>query len=65
MVVLDWRELDGPAVQPPQRRGFGSRLPEAGLPTEWGPGATVAPDHAADGLQARIGFRPAQEGVGV
>lgn len=23
---LEWKELDGPAVSPPQRRGFGSRL---------------------------------------
>jgi PAS domain S-box-containing protein len=29
--VLHWRESGGPAVQPPARRGFGSRLVERGL----------------------------------
>jgi two-component sensor histidine kinase len=28
---LDWRERGGPAVTPPERRGFGSRLLEQGL----------------------------------
>lgn len=31
---LDWRETGGPPVQPPRRRGFGSRLIERGLPGE-------------------------------
>jgi two-component sensor histidine kinase len=30
-VELQWRERDGPAVAPPSRRGFGSRLLERGL----------------------------------
>ncbi|HEX2562011.1 sensor histidine kinase [Phenylobacterium sp.] len=31
---LEWRERGGPAVQPPSRRGFGSRLLERGLAAE-------------------------------
>jgi two-component sensor histidine kinase/CHASE1-domain containing sensor protein len=30
-LTLDWTEADGPRVQPPERRGFGSRLLETGL----------------------------------
>jgi two-component sensor histidine kinase len=42
---LEWREADGPAVVPPQRRGFGSRLIERGLAQELGG-------------EARLEFRP-------
>lgn len=31
-----WREIDGPPVSPPTRRGFGSRLIETGLSRELG-----------------------------
>jgi two-component sensor histidine kinase len=31
---LEWREIGGPAVSPPGRRGFGSRLIERGLTAE-------------------------------
>ncbi|KQP31869.1 hypothetical protein ASF49_10615 [Methylobacterium sp. Leaf104] len=31
MLTLSWRERGGPAVAPPKRRGFGSRLIERGL----------------------------------
>ncbi|WP_312596878.1 sensor histidine kinase [Brevundimonas sp.] len=30
-VVLNWREVGGPAAEPPARRGFGSKLIERGL----------------------------------
>ena len=33
---LDWREIGGPDVTPPQRRGFGSRLIERQLAREFG-----------------------------
>ena len=26
LITLDWRELDGPAVKKPERRGFGTKL---------------------------------------
>jgi len=33
---MQWRETGGPAVAPPTRRGFGSRLIERGLAGELG-----------------------------
>lgn len=33
---IEWRETGGPAVAPPARRGFGSRLVERGLAAEMG-----------------------------
>jgi two-component sensor histidine kinase/PAS domain-containing protein len=33
---LRWEEIDGPAVAPPARRGFGSRMIEQGLAYEFG-----------------------------
>ncbi|HKV14368.1 MAG TPA: PAS domain S-box protein [Reyranella sp.] len=33
---LEWREMDGPPVTPPRRRGFGSRLLEKGLAYDLG-----------------------------
>ena len=38
---MEWRETGGPAVTPPQRRGFGSRLIERGLAAEMGGTATL------------------------
>ena len=38
---LRWRESGGPAVVPPQRRGFGSRLIERGLSLELGGRAAI------------------------
>ncbi|WP_253200916.1 sensor histidine kinase [Sphingomonas quercus] len=34
MLSISWREVGGPAVAPPSRRGFGARLVEQGLPRE-------------------------------
>jgi PAS domain S-box-containing protein len=39
---LDWREAGGPAVAPPARRGFGSRLVERQVPLEFGGSAEIA-----------------------
>lgn len=50
---LVWRERDGPAVRPPTRRGFGSRLIERSL---GGDGASELDFHP-DGLICRIGLR--------
>jgi len=36
LLELDWTESDGPRVEAPQRRGFGSRLLEKGLAAELG-----------------------------
>ena len=46
---LDWAEMDGPPVRPPQRRGFGSRLIEEMLAGEvWG---EVRLDFPAQGVR--------------
>ncbi len=47
-----WRESGGPAVQPPQRRGFGSQLLEKGLPSD----GTVRIDFRPEGLECRLGL---------
>jgi two-component sensor histidine kinase/PAS domain-containing protein len=44
-LALNWKERGGPAVQPPRRRGFGSRLIERGL-------------SASLGGRARLNFEP-------
>jgi two-component system CheB/CheR fusion protein len=35
-LVLDWREIDGPTVRPPTRRGFGTRMLTEGVAAEVG-----------------------------
>jgi PAS domain S-box-containing protein len=35
LIEIDWRESGGPPVDPPARRGFGSRLVETGLAREF------------------------------
>jgi len=49
---IEWVERDGPPVQPPTRKGFGSRLLEQVLPRQTGAEVTV--DYAPDGLRTRI-----------
>ncbi len=63
-ICLEWRESGGGPVNPPQRRGFGTRLLQRGLPAELGPGSEVTLDYAPAGFTARARFRPAEEGVG-
>ncbi|MCJ8144624.1 sensor histidine kinase [Ancylobacter sp. A5.8] len=43
---LHWEEKDGPLVQPPQRRGFGSRLVERALSADFGGQVEVSYDPA-------------------
>lgn len=50
---INWREMGGPLVQPPQRRGFGSRLIE-GLARELN--GTVRLDYPPSGLACSIDF---------
>jgi two-component sensor histidine kinase len=58
-VELLWREVGGPRIDgPPQRRGFGTRLLERGLPTDLGQEPIITLDFAPDGLVARIVFLP-------
>ncbi|HET9812416.1 MAG TPA: chemotaxis protein CheB [Sphingomicrobium sp.] len=49
---LTWVERDGPPVEPPQRRGFGSRLIEEGL--EYELDADVKLDYKPEGLRCDV-----------
>lgn len=49
---LEWREAGGPAVTPPTRRGFGSRMIERGLAAELS--GTVTIDFAPAGLVCTV-----------
>lgn len=51
-LILDWRERGGPRVDPPSRRGFGSRLLERGLAHELG--GEVKIRFVAAGVRCRI-----------
>lgn len=48
---LRWRERDGPPVNPPSRRGFGSKLLERALANV---GGTAARDFAVEGLMCEM-----------
>jgi PAS domain S-box-containing protein len=49
---MTWREVGGPPVAAPERKGFGSRLLEKGLPAELG--GRVSLDFRPDGLVCTI-----------
>lgn len=51
-LILRWREMDGPPVMPPSRKGFGSRVIERGLAHELE--GTVHLDYQADGVVCTI-----------
>lgn len=51
-VNLEWREKGGPAVLPPQRRGFGSTLIERSLTYEFDGAAQL--DYRPEGLVCRL-----------
>lgn len=51
-LIIEWSERGGPAVRPPERRGFGSRIVETALPNELG--GKVAVDYRAEGLTCSI-----------
>ncbi len=52
ILVLDWRERGGPQVVPPTRMGFGARLLQQGLVTEFGGEARLS--FEPEGLTCRI-----------
>jgi len=54
-LAFNWREIGGPAVQAPTRRGFGSRLLEQGLARELGGAARLT--YAPDGVICEITTR--------
>jgi PAS domain S-box-containing protein len=49
---IEWIERGGPAVNPPERRGFGSRIIELALPNELG--GQVDVDYRVEGLRCQI-----------
>lgn len=49
---IEWIEHGGPAVRPPERRGFGSRIIELALPNELG--GQVDIDYRVEGLRCQI-----------
>lgn len=51
-LILHWQEKNGPAVTPPARTGFGSRVIERGLPHELG--GEVRLDYLTEGLECTI-----------
>lgn len=51
-LYIEWAERGGPAVRPPEKRGFGSRIVETALPNELG--GAVQVDYRADGLRCSI-----------
>jgi signal transduction histidine kinase/FixJ family two-component response regulator len=52
---LEWLEANGPAVSPPTRKGFGSRLIERGLAQELGGSARI--EYRATGVWCKITAR--------
>ncbi|WP_454759043.1 sensor histidine kinase [Caulobacter segnis] len=51
-LYIEWAERGGPAVRPPEKRGFGSRIVEMALPNELG--GAVEVDYRAEGLRCSI-----------
>ena len=62
-LVLDWLETDGPRVVPPARTGFGTRLLQEGLVTEFGGQARLAfePTGLTCHIEAPLGGQPILE----
>ena len=52
VVTIEWREIGGPPVTPPARRGFGSRLIEQALAREFD--GEVALTFAPRGVRCRM-----------
>lgn len=51
-IILDWKESGGPKVEPPARRGFGSKLIERGITSSVK--STVVMEFKPEGLHARF-----------
>ncbi|MCG7360550.1 PAS domain S-box protein [Roseomonas sp. ACRSG] len=62
VIVVLWRERRGPAVRPPERRGFGSLLLQQALPGE--SGGEVVLDFALEGVECcmRLPLASSEEG---
>ena len=55
-LVIHWREMGGPPVQAPTRRGFGTTIIERSIPHDLHGEASV--DYARDGIRARFVVPP-------
>ena len=53
-ILIEWRELGGPAVMPPSRQGQGTRFIERSIAYELGGEASIVFD--PDGLQTTLSF---------
>jgi two-component sensor histidine kinase len=53
-ITLQWREFGGPAVEPPEREGFGTTVIRSALRSV--KGATVELEHHSDGLRCEFVF---------
>lgn len=58
LAVMTWRERGGPPVEPPSRKGFGTRLLEISLRSN---GGRVEGEFGAEGFRARIEFPVADD----
>ncbi len=56
-LVIEWRELGGPPVAPPSRRGFGTTIIERSIPFDLGGEAEISYDLV--GVRARFVIPPA------
>jgi PAS domain S-box-containing protein len=52
-LAFEWAERNGPSVEPPKRRGFGSQLLARVLTSQIGAGVVM--DYRLEGLRARVG----------
>lgn len=55
-IRLDWVEHDGPAVAPPEREGFGTKVVSRAFGPEFAPDASF--DYRPEGLHFAIAFTP-------
>jgi light-regulated signal transduction histidine kinase (bacteriophytochrome)/CheY-like chemotaxis protein len=51
-LVLTWDEMDGPPVQPPTRKGFGTTIIDRSVPYDLGGAAEI--DYAPSGVRAKF-----------
>lgn len=59
---IHWREMGGPPVAPPSRRGFGSTIIERSIPHDLGGAAEIT--YHLSGLSARFALPPAHYQLG-
>jgi two-component sensor histidine kinase len=63
LIELEWQERDGPPVQPPAQRGFGSRLLERGIKHDLGGNVELA--FEPGGVRYRVSIPQGDDAVQV